>query len=114
MSWMHYCPLPAGCEPVFSRMIGSHRANDYSLSLTQARRDIPKGVFGFVGSYWCHDCKGFDREPKSVCTSRPTYWEPGEYEWECPKCGSRNVGENEQAHGMKVLHRCRMNHRRAS
>lgn len=93
-------------KPTFLRMVGAHRANDFSFGLGQCRRDIPEGTFGFTGVNWCDDCKaGFDEELGYKVTHRQTWEQPEEGYNYCPHCGSEDCGENEQDHDLKVTKR---------
>ena len=76
-----------------------------SLSLTCGRRDLPRSAFGFIGRNFCDECKGFDEGLNYHMTHRQTWDQPEEGVESCPHCGSRNCGENEEDHAMKVIRR---------
>ena len=84
------------------------KRSERALSLTYARRDMPRGEFGFIGRNFCDDCKGFDEDLEYHRTHRQTLWEPEEGLDVCPHCGSDNCGENEQDHTTKVINRYRL------
>ena len=68
--------------------------------------DLGKGSWGSVAPYTCRDCGAkLWSEPKLVCISRPTRWEPGEYAYRCPRCGVAAVTETERHERVTVARR---------
>ena len=99
--------------PRFLRMVGRHRASDWSFGLAVCRGDIPEGCFGHIAPYWCFDCEGPCGEPDCVCTARETWGyyggQPAEYENACPACGCSECGEHDDPElRVKVVNRYRI------
>jgi hypothetical protein len=86
-------------RPKFLRMVGAHRASDYSFTLMSNRGEIEEGTFGHTASYWCQDCKGPCGEPEYHMTHRETWGYDGGQPEEgvnlCPACGSEECGDHD-------------------
>ncbi len=78
-----------------------------ALTLTYARASLDRGQFGAIPPYLCR-CGAVWSTPEVVELHPPSSTEPAEYVWICPDCGSTDIDENQQDHGMKVLSRHRI------